>query len=162
MSVLRPAVRPCLWVRETPSPCTPSVPTQPTMPGAAIVSARMIQAASIWTETRLSPPPVTADPARFMIDCSATAYYNIGTVLAAPSQDETLRAQAVPEFGETITMTNSQNLRIRGGFTSSDIASIIQHHRRLDQDPGRVTHGRDVEDQDALRRYSKADMTARR
>ena len=56
-----------------------------------------------------------ADPAKVKIDGDVTTYYALGTTLNTPSQDATGRVRNVV-FTENITITNSHNLKLRGGF----------------------------------------------
>jgi hypothetical protein len=64
-------------------------------------------------------------PARVRIESdTATPYYTLSAALAAPSMDDEIRAQATPEFAETITMTNSHNQELRGGFSATDFSDV--------------------------------------
>jgi len=60
----------------------------------------------------------TADQAKVRIDGDATLYYALGSTLNAVARDATIRARDVT-FGETVTLTNSHNLKLRGGFTDT-------------------------------------------
>jgi hypothetical protein len=67
----------------------------------------------------------TPDPSRArVVSDPATRYYTIGAALAAPTQDGEIRALETPDFVETITMTNSRNLKLRGGFTALDFSDV--------------------------------------
>lgn len=67
----------------------------------------------------------TPDPARVRIEGDPTTrYYSLGTALAAPATDEEIRAQGAPNFSETITSTNSHNLKLRGGFSNPDFSDV--------------------------------------
>jgi hypothetical protein len=67
----------------------------------------------------------TPDPARIRImGTPATVYYGLGTALAAPQQDDEIRALAAPDFIETVILTNSHNLMLRGGFITADFSDI--------------------------------------
>jgi len=64
-------------------------------------------------------------PATVQIEGDATPYYALGTTLNTPSKDATLRARDLT-FGETITLTNSHNLKLRGGFPDADFTDDSQ------------------------------------
>jgi len=58
------------------------------------------------------------EPARVMIDGSATPYYSIGEALAVSMEAATIRAQGGTDFLENIVMASSGNLTLRGGFSA--------------------------------------------
>lgn len=60
------------------------------------------------------------------IDGDQTPYYEIGTALGVPLVSATVRAQALPDFLETITMTNPVSILFRGGYTDSGFTDIAQ------------------------------------